>query len=701
MSHRRFIKSTIATAVFFSLSQPAFANTDTNEAEVEQITVWSTEVKTSSLYLMGEEISSKQADHVSDLLRILPGVDVGGAQSLNQRITIRSLDDRDLNILIDGATQNSYMYHHMGNLQIHADILKSVDIEVGTNSVVDRGLGGSVRFKTKEARDLLSEGQRFGSRFHYAYADNAGSDGSVTSYGLLTEKLDYLAYFNRVNRENYEVGGGEILDENGVMIPGTDGMVRGFDGTITDALFKFGWDITANQRLTLGYETYKDEGDYSYRPDMGLATDLAISESLATPLLWPTEFTRDTVTLNYEANIGEGTSITAAAFSNVSELWRDETGWASNARFAAFAGIVTGEARNRGLNVLAETMVQGSLEHQLTYGVDIVNYTTDYFADYAANDEASAEESTISSFFLQDRVEVLNGLVVIPGVRYDNYDIESQVIDDTYSETSFALALEYYFTEAFVVKLSSTELFKGPEIAEVFIGAGLFDTANSAIQAETGVNNELAFAYQAPQLGADVFSIGATLFRTTIDNYIYDYATNPAGGSWKDNIGDMEVDGFEAYLGYALGDLQAQITYSKARSDLNAFDEYSDLDGARIDRQQGDDISASVSYNLPDINLNLYWEMINVDGVDAGLNLDGATLNNQKDSYTVHNVSATWHPEQVQGLSVIVGVDNLFDEFYASHASRTGVSFHPRFGELYLLDYEPGRNIKATLAYQF
>lgn len=83
----------------------------------------------------------------------------------------------------------------------------------------------------------------------------------------------------------------------------------------------------------------------------------------------------------------------------------------------------------------------------------------------------------------------------------------------------------------------------------------------------------------------------------------------------------------------------------------------------------------------------------------AGPDLDGPTLENSKDGYTVHNISLQWFP--VKGLQVTAGVDNLLDEFYASQSSRTGVSFHPRFGELYLFDYEPGRNIKATVSYQF
>ena len=92
---------------------------------------------------------------------------------------------------------------------------------------------------------------------------------------------------------------------------------------------------------------------------------------------------------------------------------------------------------------------------------------------------------------------------------------------------------------------------------------------------------------------------------------------------------------------------------------------------------------------------------MHVADVDDGLNLDGATLNNAKDSFSVHNVLARWDAQSIEGLTLIFGVDNPFDEFYASQSSRTGTSFHPRFGELYLLDYEPGRNIKASLSYRF
>ncbi|MBU2869317.1 TonB-dependent receptor [Colwellia sp. E2M01] len=700
MLSTRFKYHATALAIASTLSTNLMAAEVSEEKEIERIAVWNTAVNSSSMYLKGESIINKQADHISDLLRTIPGVDVGGAHSLNQRITIRSMDDKDLDISIDGAKQNTYMYHHMGNLQIHADILKSVDINVGSNSVINGGLGGSVLFETKQAKELLNNNDNFGGRVQASAGDNSGQSYSITGYGLLGESVDFLGYYNAVNRDNYEVGGGEITNSSGEVIEGTDGTVRGLEGKLDDALIKFGWEPTDNQRIQLSYETYSDEGDYSYRPDMGLATDLAITNSLEIPLLWPTKFTRDTLTLNYELSF-DSTLIKAAAYSNTSELWRDELGWADNVDWVDSAAIVTGEAKNTGFNVIAETSLDSAISQDITYGIDYIKQDTSYNAEYTASVDESSEKSSNLALYIQDRIALNNMFTVIPGVRYDNYEINSTVVDDTFTNTSFALALELQPSNDLLFKLSATEIFKGPEISEVFTGSGLYETTNEDIEAETGINYELAFAYQLPIMESGKISLGATLFRTDIDNYIYDYATSPEGASWKDNIGDMQIKGVETYVNYQQGQFSGAITYSTAESELSAYDDYMDLDGARLDRQQGNTLSATVNYTIEAINLSLNWEVLIVDDVSADLDLDGATLDNSKDGYTVNNAYVSWAPESVQGLSLILGVDNVFDEFYASQSSRTGVSFHPRFGELYLQDFEPGRNIKATVSYQF
>ncbi len=685
--------------------QQALAQEQVEEEELTvlgPLVVWGTQVQSSSVKLGSEGIGIKQADHISDLLRSVPGVDVGGAHSLNQRVTIRSMDDKDLQISIDGANQNTYMYHHMGNLQIHADILESVDIDVGNNSVINGGLGGTVRFRTKSAEQLLEEGQRVGGRVQLGYGDNSGTSAAITGYGRLTDSVDVIAYYNGVQRDNYEVGGGEIRDFDGNAIDGTDGTVRGLEGDLSDALLKFGWDINDNHRLAFGVESYLDEGDYSYRPDMGLATDLAITNSLGIPLLWPTEFSRDTYTLNYEGESRSLGRINATLFHNDSTLNRDESGWADNEAFAESAGQVEGEAINTGINFIVRKELGA---HEIAYGADVTQYETEFNADYDnGSQDSSSEEIVNSALFVQDRISLSERFSITPGVRYNVQSNDTTVTDDTFDEVTAALAADYELTPKVHLRASTTQLFKGPEIGEVFTGAGLYDMPNEGIEQETGLNSELSLAYADAILGADEFSAGITLFNTQLNDYIYDYAPiaeADGGGTWKDNIGDMNIRGVEAYLGYDIGQFEALLSYSIADSELDADDDYMTLDEARLDRKQGDTFAIGLDYHLANTGLALHWDTQVVSSLSAGVDLDGATENNAKDGFAVHNISAQWRPAAVKGLSLTVGIDNLFDEYYASQSSRTGLSLHPRFGELYLQDYEPGRNMKITAEYTF
>lgn len=690
--------SALAVAIGLTVSAPSIAAQVTTDDEakplqLDTVEVWGTAVTSSSVNIDEDSMQLRQADHISDLLRTIPGVDVGGAHSLNQRITIRSMDDKDIDITIDGARQNTYMFHHMGNLQIHADILESVDIQVGKNSVINGGLGGTVKFRTKSADKLLQENAQFGGRLQAGYNSNKGHSLAATGYGQLTEQVDVLAYHNHVQRGNYTVGGSEILDSNGDELEGTDGEVLGLEGTQKDSLLKFGIDLDTNQRLSIGYERYRDKGDYSQRPDMGLATDLAIGNSLGIPLEWPTEFDRDTYTINYDAQLG-ATYVEATLYNNESTFNRDETGYAENPAFADSAGRGTGIAQLRGVNLLLESSLN---DHTLTYGIEHTLYDTEYKYVLTSGDtERNTEDSATTSLYLQDRWNIKNTDIIIGG-RYDTVELNTTLTDDSFSEFTAGLGIEQQITDGLSAGLHSTQLFKAPEVAEVYVGAGLYDTPNSDIEAETGINHELSLDYADAVLGADKFSVGATVFQTEINDYIYDYAAR----GFKDNVGDLTIRGSELYLGYDIANLQTMLTFSRAASDLNATSEYPQFDGARIDRQQGNTLSLNLDYTLPATGITLHADVLNVDDLDDALDIDGASLDKAKDGYTVVNVSARWAPSTVSGLTVTAGIDNLTDEFYASQSSRTGVSNHPRFGELYLYDYEPGRNYKLTLAYQF
>ncbi|AZZ94132.1 TonB-dependent receptor [Hahella sp. KA22] len=627
------------------------------------VTVWGTEVSSSSVYLGEEDISIKQADHLSDLLRDQPGVEVGGTHSVNQRINIRGLDDTDLDIRIDGASQSNFMYHHMGNLLINADILKAVDIQVGANSIVHGGLGGGVKFETKDAKDLLKPGRDFGGRVSFSHFTNDATQGSLTGYGKLGDSFDFLAYMLVNDRDNPKDGDGV---EN-----------VGNDGKIKDHLIKLGYDIGEYDRLEFGYGAYRDEGDYTYRPDMGPATNTNIPGS---SLPYPTEYNRDTYTLNYDMDRGDMLNLRLSLSHNVLDLRRDES--------IVSGGIIEGEAINSGANATAQTLTEAfGLEHLFTYGSDILRQQGVSNKD---GEQLTKEKALNIAVFAEDRATFDSGLAITPGVRVDRYNLDSVNADKTYTEVSGALAAEMPVTDALTVRVSTTQTFKGPELSEIFNNAGGIKTPNPDIRPEDGHNEEFGVNYFKPDVwGAKSIAGGVTLYRTKIHDVIQASETS----DMDENVGTAVIDGYEASFKYSLTDLSLMLTYASMDSEVRRHDGST----TPLDREIGDTIGVIVTYYVPSSDLTFDW---NAQFVSEEDNVAEGSEN--KDGYQVHNVSMQWQPKgQLDGVAVTFGIENLFDERYTAHASRTGRTNHPVFGELLLNDYEPGRNYKLTLAYSF
>ena len=97
----------------------------------------------------------------------------------------------------------------------------------------------------------------------------------------------------------------------------------------------------------------------------------------------------------------------------------------------------------------------------------------------------------------------------------------------------------------------------------------------------------------------------------------------------------------------------------------------------------------------PTDTTELGWRSTYVAPVTQTFISRGEVTEIKKPSYDVHDIFMSYLPPQVEGLKATVGVYNIFDETYASHASR----FDPVKDDS--TDFEPGRNIKASLTYQF
>ena len=127
--------------------------------------------------ITGHAISLEQAGRtlasdVSDLFSATPSVTVSGGGRNAQRIYLRGIEGSNLNITIDGARQGRSLFQHRGNISgLDPDLLKQVFVQSGTDADSGPGaLGGSIRFETVDAQDLLLGNQTTGARIKTGYS---------------------------------------------------------------------------------------------------------------------------------------------------------------------------------------------------------------------------------------------------------------------------------------------------------------------------------------------------------------------------------------------------------------------------------------------------------------------------------------------------------------------------------------------------
>ncbi|MEZ9233065.1 TonB-dependent siderophore receptor [Vibrio amylolyticus] len=654
-------RSLVCLAIGLALSNTAIAE---EVKPLEEVVVWGTKVSSSSESIGVSDMSLKQADHMSDLLRDVPGVDVGGTHSLNQRIHIRGLNETDLDIRLDGASQYAKMFHHIGNLTLNPDILKAVDIQVGNNSVTQGGLGGSVYFETKNATDLLRYDETFGARVFAGYASNNNQQGSLTVYGKLSDKVDAMLYGHVISRDDFTDGSGQ--------------KTFGTAGDVYNVMAKFGFEPSEEHRFEFSYDHYSDEGDYSPRPDMYGGAN----EGLSDDLLLPTVYDRNTITLSYRLDTEQHKG-KVSLYSSETEIERDETqtGWT----WASRVSVNTATNNNTGLNATFQSdFVVADLDNEMTYGVDYI----DNSSSSAYGGVEFMDESAISTaVFAENKIFLVDSWSVTGGLRFEDYERKATTGTHSYDDVTWSLGTNWDINQQWAVFANARSLFKGPELLESFIRYQDKTLLADGLKAETGLNSQAGFSYNN-QDGAHRYGVTFTAFKTDIDDYIVE---NWNGSGYTiENSGDIEIQGFELSTTYSYEQFAGKLSYSKSDSEYKKTGLPVD-DGNGISSDIGDSIALSMDYYADSIETLFGWTSIVVleeDNVFEG--------DDKKAGYDTHNLYAQWLPSNVEDLSLTFGIDNIFDEQYVSHASRTGVA------RGYVMDdYEPGRNVKLSAAYQF
>ena len=630
-----------------NVSFSSFAEQTPNVSE--SIEVWGTTITNDSI--LQDEIDRKQANHLSDLLRDQAGIDVGGSHSIVQGINIRGVDDLDLNITVDGISQNNNMFHHSGNVLINADILKAVDIKVGTNSVLTGGLSGGVAFETKDAKDLLDPGEDFGARLYTNLGNNDYAGASIALYGQLVDNVDALAYYTNTDRNNFENGEGKD--------------VTGNEGRTVNSILKLGWDVNESNRLVFSYDRYNDEGDYYIKTNFGAG--FAEDSNAQTEDI---DYTRTSTSLAYELDKGDAITLNASIYRNV---------------LSYIALDTEGNSEHTGYTALASSkVVIAGLNHELRYGAEGVEQVSKRIA---SNVETNRDTADSHAIYIEDEIALTEQLVITPGARYNYYKVDmfsaatNDSLEKSWNELSFALAAKYLINDQWSLNASATELFQGPGLRESYVNyATNFD---QNVKPETGVNKALGFAFKDKNImGLDSFNFSLNVFKTRIEDYIDNWVIGKGQpvGQYV-NSGDYDIDGFESTISLRKNLFSARFSYSKSDSEQLKT-------GEQLRYEVGDSISLNLGYEVPEYDLKFNWtSLVNRtdDSVNTGVDI-------HKVGYQVHNISMQWLPSDIDALSVTFGVENIFDKTYYSHASYASDTVQ---------DYEAGRNIKLSASYIF
>ncbi|SMC25898.1 hemoglobin/transferrin/lactoferrin receptor protein [Andreprevotia lacus DSM 23236] len=623
----------------------ATAHAADDSAALDPVLVTAERGSDTNTVVRANRIEVEQASSLQDLFKQTPEVSVGGGLPTAQKLYVRGLSERMLNVTIDGAVQPESAYHHTGQVMIDPDLIKRVEIEAGTGAATagPGALAGAVRFTTKSAKDLLQPGERAGGSLKGSYQSvNDGYKLDASAYGLLGDVASILA------SQSYEKGR-DYKDGNGDRVVNSSSDVR-------DSFIKLDLGADAH-KVQLAYEHYQDEGLRNKRTNLGPAP------------FNPTErqrTERDSFTANYDYVSGNPwLNLHATAFFNKNQIKLN----------LDKPSMENDGTRSQGLNL---TNVSRLGDHKLSYGL---NYRHDTVFANIPDTPLDNETSSVVGLFLQDDWALNEQWTLTAGGRYDRYSYTDKYKQD-YSSSGFSpsASVAYSPIESLTLRLSHARALRGVGITEPFL-LQYQDNAPS-IAPEKASNTELSATWE--QNG---WHASATVFRQKIANFIgYD--------DFHQNLGTVKVSGYSSSFGYQTQQWSASLGMSYSKPTLND-QPLSDDNALLLGQSTGRTWVAQVDYAFPAQFVKLGWTGRYVEAYDY--RPTGAKDPGSKPGYAVHDIYAQWLPTGKDSLKLTLTVKNLFDHFYYDQSSfgyRT-----PWGGQSALA--EPGRDVRLALAVKF
>ncbi|GAB3377845.1 TonB-dependent receptor [Spongiibacter taiwanensis] len=692
MNHMRILGKTtpLAAMIAAASSLSALANEPAAKESPKQLETMIVVGEATNALITAEELENFQANDLGDVFMKDPSISVGGSVGVAQKIYIRGLEDAFINVTVDGAPQTSTLYHHIGRVTIDPALLKEVDVQAGAGEATAGfgAIGGAIRFKTKSANDLLAAGEKFGGKVKVSNFSNDGEQYSLSLYGRLTDDWGLVGYYNNLERNVAKDG-----DNNDIHGSGAD-QTLGF--------IKLSGNISDNQSLSISYEDRDEDGRFTARPNWVYVpgrNDLFDSEAK-----------RETLTANYGLFLNEAINLEVTAYDTESAF-----------RGGRFDFLATIESYGFDIRNTSRLGI-----HRFTYGVEYRDDQVESGYAIPQPEEDHGENGDVLGIYAQAHSQVTPQLLLSYGLRYDKYDYQQEIrLPDYYgdpitdeaiaidsSEVSINAGLLYDINDAWTFGLGYAEASRGKEIGDGFtLDAYLYDRSSEPmidpnLKPEKVANIESSLRYRVGSLDARL-----AVFQSEIDDTILEHDVDSAR---FENIGTVKSRGLELDIAYLWNDFEFYAGFATVDSELEPAAglyaaNYSavDLSGYEFDglgNSRGDTWNLGVEYR-PMANLKFganltYVEELNIKTLYQDLDKDyvDELYNLEKPSYSTVDLFAQWMP--TDALTINLSIINAFDKLYRDHSSVGDYSEVPGYG-MVVGHYEPGRDIRLSVTYQF
>ncbi|MEO1282006.1 MAG: TonB-dependent receptor [Pseudomonadota bacterium] len=660
-----------------------------------------------------DQIEDFVATRPSDVFQGVPGVVfTGGTRRAGQVPSIRGFTDDATLVLFDDARQN-FVSGHDGRLFLDPDILVAAEVVKGpTSSIYGSGaLGGVFAFRTINAEDILEPGQLAAVRVKAGYE----SVDQEQTYSVTGVQMSESGAVDLVANLGYRTSGDVELGNNTTLTDGND---------LASAFVK------GSFKLSDGL-TWRNSWIYFDRADQNANNpQLNAAPGDDNPLVDRTALS-STVQSKLEFNpsgndLVDGNVVVYRAYNEVEE---PEVG--------------TGRALTREVETLGFKALNTSRLELASLGNVAWTYGTDIYQDDQTGGDSDSlggarggvpdAKSNFYGFFTEAEFEFgtpgqgLGQLEIIPGIRFDKFESESEIAD-SFDETAVSpkIAAAYRPVEWFSVFGNYGEAFRAPSYNEAYAAGEHFVIgANPSpfIPPNVNLTNEFIANPNLKPEESEGWELGATL---SFKSVIASGDELKAKGSYYENdvtnLIDLEVTGpngacfspfppaFCSFPGAGgtsqnvnvtnalIKGVEVEATYDSTYFYMKAA--YSQIEGTDLDT--GEFVGALFPDQLyldAALKFPAYYTRLGVRALFAD---DFTNTNDERETgttnviskeelfragYTTVDVYAVWEPKAygLGGLRVDLGIDNIGDEAY--EVVRKDV-------------FEEGRSFKAAVSYQ-